>query len=422
MPWLMWTLTALVFFFGFFHRAAPGVIARDLMQTFGVTGTTVGLVAGAYFYSYAGLMLPAGLLVDIYGARRLMTIGGVVMGAGAMLMGASPSLPALYAGRLLIGAGAAPTFVGTLKIAAAWFPPERFGFLAALTAAVGVLGALASTLPLAALVSLVGWRGAFWVVGLVTLAAAVLCALAVRDRPGGVAVAPPAATLRDVLAGAARVLRNPHTWPPFLAFFCFYSVFGNQALWMVPFLRDVYGLALGPAASYATATSVALLVAAPCIGFVSDRLLGRRKALLLALAVAQAALWLVFLATLGALPLAVFYALLFAMGLAGAAFVLVWPIGREVNPPHLDGVAVAVVNLGGFLGAALTQGPIGAVLDARWTGALAEGARRYPVEAYRDAFTICTGLAVAAALLTLLMRETRGRNIYREIYPLRDTA
>ena len=42
-------------------------------------------------------------------------------------------VPALFAGRLLVGAGAAPTFVGTLKIAAAWFPPERFGFLAALT-------------------------------------------------------------------------------------------------------------------------------------------------------------------------------------------------------------------------------------------------------------------------------------------------
>jgi hypothetical protein len=83
---------------------------------------------------------------------------------------------------------------------------------------------------------------------------------------------------------------------------------------------------------------------------------------------------------------------------------------------------VAVVNLGGFLGAALTQGPIGAVLDARWTGALADGARRYPLEAYRDAFTICAALAVGAALLTLLMRETRGRNIYRELHPVRDTA
>jgi MFS family permease len=422
MRWLMWGLPAFVFLFGFFHRSAPGVIARDLMQTFSVTGATVGLVGAAYFYSYAGLMLPAGLLVDVYGVRRMMAIGGAVMGAGAIVMGSATSVPMLYAGRLLVGAGAAPTFVGTLKIAAAWFPPERFGFLAALTATVGVVGALVSTLPLAALVSLVGWRGAFWGVGFVTLAGAALCAIGVRDRPPGVAPAARTGTLGDVLAGAVRVLSNPHTWPPFLAFFCFYSVFGNQMLWMVPFLRDVYGLELGPAASYATATSVALLVAAPCIGFASDRVLGRRKALLLALAVVQATLWLLFVATLGALPLPLFYALLFAMGLAGAAFVLVWPIGREVNPPHLDGVAVAVVNLGGFLGAALTQGPIGAVLDARWAGALVEGARRYPVEAYRDVFTICAALAVAATFLTLLMRETRGRNIYRDLYPLRDTA
>jgi nitrate/nitrite transporter NarK len=87
----------------------------------------------------------------------------------------------------------------------------------------------------------------------------------------------------------------------------------------------------------------------------------------------QVVLWTVFVLTLGALSVAGLYALLFAMGLAGASFVLVWPIGREVNPPHLDGVAVAVVNFGGFLGAALTQGPLGALLDAQWAGALVDG-------------------------------------------------
>src|SRR5438477_12023348 len=84
--WVMWSLPAFVFLIGFFHRAAPGVIARDLMQTFGVTGTTVGLLAAAYFYSYAGLMVPAGLLVDAYVPRRLTAIGGAAMGVGAVLM------------------------------------------------------------------------------------------------------------------------------------------------------------------------------------------------------------------------------------------------------------------------------------------------------------------------------------------------
>ena len=77
------------------------------------------------------------------------------------------------------------------------------------------------------------------------------------------------------------------------------------------------------------------------------------------------------------------------LGVVGGAFVLTWPLGAEVNPPALAGIAVAVTNLGGFVGAALTQGPVGAVLDARWTGALAEGARVYPVASYRGAFAIC---------------------------------
>ena len=182
--------------------------------------------------------------------------------------------------------------------------------------------------------------------------------------------------------------------------------------WIVSYLRDVHGLGLREAASYATAPSLALLVGAPLTGLASDRWLGRRKTPYAALTGAQCLLWLVFVATLGALPLPALYLLLFAMGLAGAGFVLVWPMGREVNPPHLDGVAVAVVNAGGFLGAALTQGPIGAVLDARWTGAWADGARRYPLEAYRDVFAICATFTAAAALLSVLMRETRGRNIY----------
>jgi MFS family permease len=411
----MWSIPALLFLIGFFHRAAPGVIARDLMQAFETTGTTVGLLAATYFYAYAGLMIPAGLLIDAFGARRMLTVGGVVMGAGALLMGSAATTTVLFAGRLLVGAGASVTFVGTLKIAAAWFPATRFGFLAALSATVGVLGALGSTLPLAALVARVGWRSAFCSVGLVTLVATVLCLTLVRDRPAAQMSAPPGPGLAAVIAGTVQVLRNPHTWPPFLAFFCLYTVAGNQMLWTVPYLRDVYALGLTDAASYAMATSLALLFSGPLTGFASDRIVGRRKALCVALSSAQFGLWVLFVGTLGTLPLPLVYALLFVMGLAGGAFVLVWPIGREVNPPHLDGVAVAVVNFGGFLGAALTQGPIGAVLDARWAGTLIEGARRYPVEAYRDGFGVCAVFAAAAVLLCLLMRETRGRNIYNDL-------
>ena len=169
------------------------------------------------------------------------------------------------------------------------------------------------------------------------------------------------------------------------------------------------------AALYATAPTLPLLVGAPLTGFLSDRVLNRRKAPFVTLASASFGLWAVFVATLGRLPLHGLYALFLAMGTVGGAFVLTWPIGREVNPPHLAGVAVAVVNLGGFLGAALTQAPIGALLDARWTGTLAEGSRVYSVDAYTAAFGACAALALAAALVSLALRETCGRNVYHEL-------
>src|SRR5438046_334944 len=279
--WLMWSIPAALFLVAFFHRNAPGVMARDLMET------------------------------------------------------------------------------------------------------VGVLGALIASAPLAALMAVAGWRGAFWTVGAVTLACSLACVAVVRDAPAGAAASPPPA-LRGLLRGIGRVLANAHTWPVFLSFFCLYSAMGNLFLWAVPFLRDVYGLATTPAATIAAATSIALLGSAPLTGFVSDSVVRRRKSPYVALSVALLGVWALFLGTLGAAPLWAVAALFFGLGLFGGVFVLTWPIGREVNPPELAGIAVAVVNLGGFLGAALTQGPLGAVLDPHWARAVtARRARAYPLDPHR---------------------------------------
>jgi sugar phosphate permease len=422
----MWGIPALIFLIAFLHRAAPGVIAKELMQAFGITGTVVGLLSAMYFYSYAGFMVPGGVLIDSVGPRWVIAGGGAVMGLGSLAMGLASTPAVLFAGRLLVGLGATVTFTGALKIAANWFPRSQFGMMSALTATVGVLGALVGSAPLAALAAGVSWRGALVIIGAATLAAAILCAAAVRDQP---ADAPHpsahASSLRIVLRGTLRVLRNPHTWPPFLCFFFLYAAMGNFFLWSVPFLRDVYGLPTTTAALYASLPSVALLVSAPLTGYLSDRVLHRRKLPYIGLVTGQFLVWLGFLLTLGTLPLPGVCALFVLFGVMGGAFVLTWPLGAEVNPPELAGSAVAVTNLGGFVGAALTQGPVGAVLDAGWTGALVEGARVYPVAAYRGAFAICTLFVLLGVAISFLLKETRGENVHHRLrppHPLAGTA
>ncbi|MGH7363792.1 MAG: MFS transporter, partial [Candidatus Methylomirabilales bacterium] len=108
-------------------------------------------------------------------------------------------------------------------------------------------------------------------------------------------------------------------------------------------------------------------------------------------------------------------ALTFALGFSSAGFALTWVCATEVNPPRYAGLATAAVNTGGFLGAAVLQVVLGAILDARWAGMVQEGARVYPPEAYGAAFRVCFGVAAAAALLAGLVTETYGRNVWERL-------
>jgi hypothetical protein len=76
---------------------------------------------------------------------------------------------------------------------------------------------------------------------------------------------------------------------------------------------------------------------------------------------------------------------------------------------------VAVVNRGGFVGAAVSQGVVGLVLDARWAGAVVAGARVYPAEACAAGFGLCALFVLLSTAATLLLRETRGENVYGNV-------
>src|SRR5437016_1387134 len=85
--WLMWSIPAALFLVAFFHRNAPGVMARDLMETFGVTGAVIGLLSSTYFYSYAGFMIPGGLRIDAFGAPRAGVLARVRRGGARRARG-----------------------------------------------------------------------------------------------------------------------------------------------------------------------------------------------------------------------------------------------------------------------------------------------------------------------------------------------
>jgi MFS family permease len=338
--------------------------------------------------------LPGGSLADFLGPRRTLTLGGLSMSAGSMLFGLAPGFGVAFAGRLLVGLGASVILIAGLRLASEWFGTSEFGTVSGAAQSVGSIGALAGTTPLALL--------------------AVACFLTVRDRPETAGARRRAAGpgLREIIAGIPGVLGNPRSWSVGLISGGIYGGFAAfVGLWGVPYLTQVYGLPRVRAANLVGLAALGLLVGAPLIGWLSDRIHRRRLPLLMVSGL-NVFTWLALVAPAtpiapGFLPL-----LCFLIGLGSSVVVLVFAAIREVNDPRYVGVALGFHNVPTFVPFGVVQWVTGIVLDRYWDGALVVGARVYGHDAYRAAFALCLLLAAGAFVSACLAPETRGRNIW----------
>ena len=72
--WLAWTAAAVFFFYAFVLRVSPSVMVGELMAEFQVGGAVFGTLSSLYFYTYAPLQLPVGMLMDRYGPRLMISV------------------------------------------------------------------------------------------------------------------------------------------------------------------------------------------------------------------------------------------------------------------------------------------------------------------------------------------------------------
>ena len=101
--WLIFWILAFAYILVYFHRLCPAVVAVDMMRDLHAGGALLGLLGSAYFYPYALMQLPAGLLSDSWGPRRTITLFFVIAFMGSLLLALAPSLFWAIVGRTLVG-------------------------------------------------------------------------------------------------------------------------------------------------------------------------------------------------------------------------------------------------------------------------------------------------------------------------------
>ena len=400
--WLGWVVLATGFALFSFHRVSTSVLADELMRTFDATGTELGVLHSSLFYIYALMQVPAGVLADRVGTRRVAATGTLLMGAGVVAFAASDGYALAFVSRATIGLGGSVIYIATLRYCANWYRPDEFATMTGLTSAMAGIGGILATTPLAVSVAEVGWRTTLAGVGLLGVGAGVAIYAGVRNAPTDAGlppiegVSPPSGTtFRSAAGHARRVLADPMTWVLGVVFFAFVgTTFTVLGIWGVPYLVDRYDLTVQQASTYVLVGNVGFLVGPPAIGRLSDRLGVRTPIVAAASALFAAGYGL--LAVLGRPPLLVTGAVFFGTTFVGGAGFITFTLVKNRHPAEASGSATGTVNSLGFVGVAALPVVMGWLLDAFWTGETVDGARVYTALGYRAAFAVAVAMGLVA--------------------------
>lgn len=376
-----------------FFRNAHVVVAPELMRELNASAASLAALTSALFITSACLQIPGGILLDRFGTRVTLPIMLLICGIGAGLFGSAQSVAGLVVARIVMGIGGAVLVMSGIILCVRWFDVRHFSSLAGGIMASSQLGNLFSTAPMALMATWFGWRGAYFVMVIATIALAVIVYLAARDAPPGHDFhARPRETLAESAAGVREVLRIPGIWRLMVMG---WMAWGTMAcivgLWAGPYLSDVHGLATIPRGN-----ALFWMVAGGMAGALSftyfDRTQGGTKRSIKL----GAGINVVLLVVLAALPepgLVTATVLLALVGLVGGYSVLITAHGRQFYTDRLMARGMTTINCAVLFGAASLQAGSGVLVSALSTPGMPIAAQTYRIMFATLAIALSAALA-----------------------------
>ena len=408
--WVVFCLLAFGYLLVYFHRLCPAVVALDMQADLKTSGALLGFLAAAYFYPYALMQIPSGLLSDSWGPRKTITVFFALAGAASILLGLVGSLGFAILARILVGFGVAMLFVPTMKVMTQWFKDEEFARMTGILMAVGGLGAYTASRPLAWLSDMMGWRGSFVVIGVITIVVAAAIWFLVRNTPQEMGLPTVNKTAEGnpgkaigLAQGIKIVLTSRPFW--FLAawfFFSFCIFFSFGGLWGGPYLMHVYGLSKAEAGNILGMLALAMIGGSPFFSWLSDKVFRSRKKVIVLASVITLCLTIPLAFFPDAMNRPALYLLCFLLGMFNSAIVVVaFTSAKELFPVEIAGTSVGLANLFPFLGGAVAPPILGAILEIQ-----DKTSKGYSAEAYSKAFLLYFIFALLALGVSCFITET----------------
>lgn len=363
--WVVWGAGLFAYLVAVLNRTSFGVAGLSAADRFAAGPAILSSFVVLQIVVYAAMQIPAGVLLDRFGPKTMITTGVVVMSVGQLTLALTHWLPTAIGAYGVVGLGDAFVFISVIRLLPNWFAPARVPLLTQLTAICGQYGQVLSAVPFLAILLHGGWSAAYLSAAALGALSVVLTLALVRDAPDG---APPPAelrTLRAALHDVRAVWSRPgtrlgfftHMGTPFSA-----TVFA--LMWGVPYLTTAQGMSRSTAGGLLTVSVVAFSVAGIFVGIASGRNPQRRATLVLATIGACALIWTVVLVLPFRAPVWLLVLLVVVISVGQPVSVIAFDFARTFNPPASLGTAQGMVNTGGFIAALLMMQAMGLIIGA----------------------------------------------------------
>lgn len=356
--YLAWAAVAIAYAIAFLQRVAPQSITANFMADFNTDAAGVAMLASSYFWGYTLMQIPAGLLVDRYGVKRVVLFSMTVSSLGSAAFALAPNLLDVFAARLIVACGDALVFTALLKLVALSFRDERFGIMSGISQVSGYVGGVLATTPLAAAVSGFGWRACFVVIACVGIANLACASLVLKPDPA----AHSTKTLRGVLAASGKSLSHAANWGCAMSFASHFAVVTTlSGVWGIPMVAHFFNMSPSAASTPLLAFMVGNALGSVFLGHIADRAAAKLDTALIGICLLRMLLIAMLLPPLAHALGFLYVTVLFStLGLvAGGTVPLVLKCTKRLYTAELIGVGASVNTTAAGIFAGLSQPIIG---------------------------------------------------------------
>jgi MFS family permease len=372
-PHIVLALLCVMYFITYIDRVNISTAASAIQDEFGFSKTQLGFIFSAFAWPYLVFQVIGGWVGDKLGARRTLFWCGLVWAAATISTGFASGLASLFAARLLVGLGEGATFPTATRAMQNWTAPGRRGFAQGITHAFARLGNAVTPPLIALLMAAFNWRGAFFLLGGISLVWVIVWVCYFRNNPkehphitpADLETLPPYVLGERPKAPWRPLLRR--MWPVTLTYFCYGWTLWLYLNWLPLFFKNNYQLNISKSAIFASGVFFAGVVGDTLGGILSDAILKRTGNVRLArLGVTvlgfggalASLLPILFLHDITTVALCLSGGFFFAELVIGP----MWAVPMDIAPRYA-GTAAGLMNTGSALAAIVSPLVAGYVID-----------------------------------------------------------